>query len=80
MPSLQVRNLPEDLYHQLNYLASKDHRSLAQETVVLLKESVEARMANQARRKRLLENYQGLGIDTSDFPDPAKLIREDRNR
>ena len=80
MPSLQVRDLPEDLYYQLNYLASKDHRSLAQETVILLKESVEARMANQARRKRLLESYQGLGLDTSQFPDPADLIREDRER
>ena len=80
MPSLQVRDLPEDIYHQLNYLANKDHRSLAQETVVLLKESINVRMANQARRKQLLKTFKGLGIDSSDFPDPADLIREDRER
>jgi len=80
MPSLQVRDLPNEIYSQLNYLAVKDHRSLAQETIVLLKESINARMANQARRKQLLESFNGLGIDASDFPSPADLIREDRDR
>lgn len=37
MPTLQVRDLPEDIYVQLHYLAEKEHRSLAQETIVLLK-------------------------------------------
>jgi len=30
MPILQVRDLPEDVYVQLNYLAEKEHRSMAQ--------------------------------------------------
>jgi plasmid stability protein len=80
MPSLQVRDLPEEVYSQLSYLAGKDHRSLAQETIVLLKESISARMENQARRKQLIESFDGLGIDASDFPSPVDLIREDRDR
>ncbi len=80
MPSLQVRELPDEIYQQLNYLAARDHRSLAQETIVLLKESIEARMSNQLRRKQLLENYKGLDLDTGHFPDPVQLIREDRER
>jgi len=80
MPSLQVRDLPQEVYIQLNYLAGKDHRSLAQETIVLLKESINARMENKERRKQLLESFTGLGIDTGDFPSPADLIREDRDR
>ncbi len=80
MPSLQVRELPDEIYQQLNYLASKDHRSLAQETIVLLRESIEARMSNQERRKHLLENYKGIKIDTSRLPEPEELIREDRDR
>jgi len=35
MPTLQVRDLPEDIYIQLNDLAEKEHRSLTQEAIVL---------------------------------------------
>jgi hypothetical protein len=30
MPTLQVRDLPEEIYVQINYLAQKEHRSLSQ--------------------------------------------------
>jgi len=80
MPSLQVRDLPEDIYLQLNYLAKKEHRSLAQETVVLLKESIESRLGNQERRKKILAKIRELNIDGRKFPDPVQSIREDRER
>lgn len=80
MPTLQVRDLPEDIYTQLNYLADKEHRSLAQETIVLLKEGMDTKLGNKERRRKLLEKINLLNIDGSKFPDPVALIREDRDR
>ena len=80
MPALQVREFPEDLYAQIGYLARREHRSLAQETVVLLKESIASRLGNRERRKRLLQSDELPGIDGSILPDPTELVREDRER
>jgi plasmid stability protein len=80
MPTLQVRDLPEEIYNQLSYLADKEHRSLAQETIVLLKEGMNTKLGNKERRKKLLEKIHALKIDGSKFPDPVTLIREDRER
>ena len=79
MPTLQVRDLPQEIYNKLNYLAKKEHRSLAQQTIVLLKEGIENRLDNQTRRRKLFESFNGLGIDTTGLPTPADLIREDRD-
>jgi plasmid stability protein len=80
MPTLQVRDLPEDVYVQLNYLAEKEHRSMAQETIVMLKEGIVSRLGNKERRKKLLETANVLDIDGATLPDPVDLIREDRER
>lgn len=80
MPTLQVRDLPEDIYTQINYLAKKEHRSLAQETIVLLKEGITTKLGNKERRRKLLEKISDLNIDGTKFPDPIVLIREDRER
>jgi antitoxin FitA len=80
MPTLQVRDLPEDVYVQLNYLAEKEHRSMAQETIVILKEGIVSRLGNKERRKKLLETANVIDIDGSTLPDPVDLIRKDRDR
>jgi plasmid stability protein len=80
MPTLQVRDLPEDVYAQLNYLAEKEHRSLSQETIAVLKEGLVLKIGNKERRKKLLEERNILGIDGKFLPDPVLLIREDRER
>jgi len=80
MPTLQVRDLPIEIYTQLNYLADKEHRSLAQQTIVLLKEGMDSKLGNKERRKKLLDKISQLNIDGKDFPDPVDLVREDRDR
>jgi hypothetical protein len=80
MPTLQVRDLPEELYNQMTYLAEKEHRSLTQETIVLLKEGITNRIGNIERRRKLLQKMEKLNINGKDFPDPVELIREDRDR
>jgi len=80
MPTLQVRDLPDEIYKQLSYLADKEHRSLSQQTVVLLREGIVSKLGNQERRKRILEQGTGININGNSLPDPVNLIREDRDR
>lgn len=81
MPLLQVRDMPEDLYKTLAEIAEQDNRSIAQETIVLLKKALNYKESRQSRRKRILAEIQSDPIkDVQTFPDPAALIREDRER
>jgi plasmid stability protein len=80
MPTLQVRDLPDEIYTQLSYLAEKEHRSLSQETIVLLKEGILSKVGNIERRKKLLEQNTVINIIGNELPDPVDLIREDRER
>ena len=79
MPTLQVRDLPDEIYQKLRYLAEKEHRSLAQETIILLKEGLESKLSNKNRRKQLLQNFKGLNVNTVNLPKAVDLIREDRD-
>jgi hypothetical protein len=80
VPTLQVRDLPEELYQKMLYLAEKEHRSLTQTTIVLLKEGLERHLADTERRRDLLRNFSGIGVETAGLPDAEILVREDRDR
>lgn len=81
MPLLQVRDIPEDLYNTLARVAEADNRSIAQETVVLLKKALNYKEGRVARRKRVLAEIKNNKIDNADsFPNPEDLLREDRDR
>jgi len=81
VPTLQVRDLPEDVYHRLQDLAESDHRSLAQETVVLLRDAIGARQSPRTRRHLVLAEMPTVILpDGKTLPDPVDLIREDRDR
>ena len=40
MPALQVRDFPEDLYEKLKEVAAREHRSVAQQTIVAVEAMV----------------------------------------
>lgn len=81
MPLLQVRDIPEDLYDTLSKVATAENRSIAQETVVLLKKALNFQQERLSRRKQVLEEIKALKHQNTDsFPNPADLIREDRDR
>ncbi|MGA2973887.1 MAG: hypothetical protein ABSF77_01085 [Spirochaetia bacterium] len=81
MPLLQVRNIPEELYKRLSQVAHTENRSIAQETVVLLRSALNQKQERSARRKAVIEEIRNLDLGkTKAFPDPAGLIREDRER
>ena len=82
MASLQVRECPPHIYQRLEQLAEQEHRSLAQETVAVLARGLGLEENPSARRKRVLEQLRrNPPIRTKEsYPDPAALIREDRER
>jgi len=81
MRSLQIRDLPDDVYEALSFRAQAEHRSLAQQAIVELR-----RIPELTARERRLEVLEGLKkrIETEPSPPlfraPEDLIREDRER
>ena len=80
MPTLQVRDLPEDVYIKLNMIANEENRSIAQQTIVLLRESLSLHINNKLRRKALLETLDEKKYPETNDIDQVQLIREDRDR
>ncbi|MBT5291024.1 MAG: Arc family DNA-binding protein [Thiotrichales bacterium] len=83
MSSLQVRELPENIYHQLKSRAEADHRSLAQEAVAILAKGLKTSSSPKQRRAALLQQIASVTkLDSKAITklDPVVLIREDRER
>jgi plasmid stability protein len=81
MPLLQVRNFPEDIYEQIKIEAESEHRTIAQQTIVLIKKSLSLEESNIERRRKLIEKCNARIIpEAAKAIDDAALIREDRER
>jgi len=80
MPSLQIRQVPADVYNALSLRATLAHRSLAQQT---LAELTQALGGGKQRRLQVLQNIrqrqQQRGTH-SELPDSQELVRQDRDR
>lgn len=82
MPSLQVRELPQNIYYLMQERAKTEHRSLAQEAVILLAKGLETTISNKQRREKLLSKIvetHKVSQATKDI-DPLLWIHEGRNR
>jgi plasmid stability protein len=80
MPSLQIRDLPDDVYQALAFRAEREHRSLAQQAVVELR-----RIPELIARERRRQVVEAIRRDLSEprpalTPPPEDLVREDRER
>lgn len=81
MPLLQVRDFPADLYETLSKVAQSENRSISQQTIVLLRSALNMKEERISRRKAVLKEIAELDIKNgNELPDPAVLIREDRDR
>ncbi len=78
MPSLQIRDIPEDLYDALAERARRQRRSMAQQAIADLRtiEELDARRRREAAVERL---RRGKPLSRK-LTDPVRLIREDRSR
>lgn len=82
MPTLQIRNLPQDLYEQLKESAKSGNRSLTQEVIVLLKKALlsEENTIN-LKKLRAIEKIKKFPPLQMYNPDEIqKWIHEDRKR
>ena len=82
MPSLQVRELPDPIYKKLSELAHKEHRSIVQQAVVLLAKGLNVEGSREARRRQILDEIKAQSDELKKYSlkDPAKIIREERER
>lgn len=78
MPSLQIRDLPDDVYAALAWRAERAGRSLAQQALAELR-AVSSR-SDRSRRLRLLEQLSDREAPDAQLPTPEELIRKDRSR
>ena len=88
MPTLYVRNVPEDLYQKLQELAASQHRSISAQVLTILEQALSPQ-TQQAKSETtkpiteiLAESRRRRRVNPSDFglPDSTTLIREDRDR
>jgi hypothetical protein len=79
MPSLQIRDMPDDVYEALAERAQMQRRSLAQQAIAELARipELEARRTRQLVIERLRASAPLLAKKAL---DPVKVIRDDRNR
>ena len=56
MPSLQIRNLPDDIYQAIAFRAERAHRSLAQQAVIEFRGLIEE--DGQRRRAQILSRIR----------------------
>ncbi|MEC4273053.1 argininosuccinate lyase [Adlercreutzia sp. R25] len=65
MPALQVRDFPATLYDQLKECAARNHRSIAQQTIIAVEEMLAASIALDTEsvpsRERDFSTAEGLG-------------------
>ena len=81
MPLLQVRDFPADVYEEITFEARRQNRTIAQQTVVLIKKGLGKAISNRERRRLALERTNARDIPPDvQSADYVKLVREDRNR
>ncbi len=80
MPTLHVRNVPEELYRRLQEQAEKENRSLSAEIIYLLQSVVHSLHHRRRQTEILRELREHRFTPPADAPDSTMLLREDRER
>ena len=80
VPTLQIRELPADLYADLRLAAARSHRSIAQQAIVELRkaQALDA-SARHAALARIRATQPARGTRKR-MPAPETLVRADRDR
>ena len=82
IPTLYVRDFPDDLHRKVKRLAARRHRSLGAEVIVLLDEALknEELMDRRIQALNRIEERRRSYVPTGKEVDSLILLREDRDR
>ncbi|MDR1589208.1 MAG: hypothetical protein LBS51_03335 [Oscillospiraceae bacterium] len=81
MPLLQVRDFPEDIYKEITFEARRQNRTIAQQTIILIKKGLGEEISNKERRKLALERTFSRRVPpNAKIADYVRFVREDRER
>jgi plasmid stability protein len=85
MAILHVRNVPDDLYHQLQLRADAERRSLSAEVLILLQQAMAQPRAYSTAAYadlfgQIVRERDALTAAHGPFPDSVADIRADRER
>jgi len=82
MATLYVERVPEALYKALRKQAKSNQRSIAAETITILKRMVITPAQRQSRREfvRRIQEIRARSPLGKPGPSTEELLREDRNR
>jgi len=79
MPLLQVRDFPQDVYEGITFEARRQNRTIAQQTIVLIKKGLQEEISNRERRRMAIERTFSRNVPSSaKSMDYLRLVREDR--
>jgi plasmid stability protein len=73
--NLSIKNVPDDLAHKLRQRASKNHRSIQGELIVILEEALDDK--ESLTPAQLLKMVNDMHLRTG--PDSVGWVREDRD-
>jgi hypothetical protein len=81
MPLLQVRDFPEDVYDEITFEAHRQNRTIAQQTIILVKKGLGAEVSNKERRRLAVERTFSRNIAQNvKAVDYVQFVRADRDR
>jgi len=82
MPTLYVRDFPEDLHRKVRSLADKRRRSVSAEVIVLIDEAIKFEAIHEERAEALdrIANRRRSYTGPPHTTDSLTLLREDRSR
>ena len=80
MPTLHVRNVPQDLHQRLSVRAKAERRSLSAEVITLLTRALEAAERSPEEILKSISSRRRFVPADAGAPDSTSLLREDRGR
>jgi hypothetical protein len=79
MASIQLRNIPEDLYKEIAKRAKEENRTIPQQTINMLRKQLVNTDDNYKKRDQILENLRKNPFPSIDIDWVVKEIRKDRD-
>ncbi|MEW6718332.1 MAG: Arc family DNA-binding protein [Chloroflexota bacterium] len=80
MPTLHVRNVPEELYERIRERAQEESRSITAEVIQLLQSALTENKQEQSKVLERIQRRRFFRPADVNAPDTTSMLRQDRAR